>query len=256
MGLLLKNEFQKIFLRKKTMLFLITFTFIVIGSCTFLNYYGLGNYTSNLPQVKVNNLNLPVLVAKESFFVLNLIIFPLMFLDSFSGEIRSGAYRMTLIRPISRYKLLFSKYLSQLIMAFLFLSIPLIVSYIYGQLVGLHVSKVTYSNQYMDQNGLESILFTLKFYALLLIIVISILTIVSLISTFIPNTPLGFLFTIGLMIGSIYISDKFSYFILSGEYVFNQLNNQDSQFFIINGIIILCGGLLNFWTWINKDFFN
>lgn len=238
------------------MLLLITFTFIVIGLCIFLNYYGLGVHTRDLPLVKVNNLNLSVLVAKESFFVLNLIIFPLMFLDSFSGEIKSGAYRMTLIRPIPRYKLLFSKYLSQLIMAFLFLSILLIVSYIYGQLAGPHVSKVTYSSQYMDQNGLESFYYTLKFYALLLIIVISILTIVSLISTFIPNTPLGFLITIGLMVGAFFISDKFSYFILAGEYVFNQLNNPNGQFFVINGIIILCGGMLNFWMWRNQDFFN
>lgn len=256
MSFLLKNEFQKIFLRKRNMLLLITFTFIVIGLCMFLNYYGLGVHTRDLPLVKVNNLNLSVLVAKESFFVLNLIIFPLMFLDSFSGEIKSGAYRMTLIRPIPRYKLLFSKYLSQLIMAFLFLSILLIVSYIYGQLAGPQVSKVTYSSQYMDQNGLESFYYTLKFYSLLLIIVISILTIVSLISTFIPNTPLGFLITIGLMVGSFYISDKFSYFILAGEYVFNQLNNPNGQFFLINGIIILCGGGLNFWMWRNRDFFN
>ncbi|MBU7595972.1 ABC transporter permease [Metabacillus halosaccharovorans] len=255
MGLLVKNEFQKILLRKKTMLLFIIFTLIVLGSCLFLNYYGLGNHTSDSPQVKVNNINLPVLVAKESFFVLSLIIFPLLFLDSFSGELSSGAYRMTLIRPISRVKLLFSKYVSQLIIALLFLAIPLLVSYIYGQLLSPHVSHVTYSNQYSKLNGLESVLYTVKFYSLLLIIGISILTIVSLLSAFIPNTPLCFLFTLGVMIGSIYISDTFSYFLLSGEYVYNQLNNQGITFFLTNGIIILCGGLVNSLRWRTKDFF-
>ncbi|MFJ7747471.1 ABC transporter permease [Peribacillus sp. NPDC097295] len=255
MNLLLKNEFQKIFLRKKTIVLLIMYTVIVLGSCLFLNYYGLGNYSNNTPQVKVNSLNLPILVAKESFFILNFIIFPLLFLDSFSGELKSGAYRMTLIRPVSRFKLLFSKYVSQIMLVFVFLAVLLIVSYIFGYMMSPHVDRITFSKPYMNLTVFESVLYTLSFYALLFLIVISLLALVSVISTLIPNTSLGFLFTLGFMIGSVYISDIFSYFILPGQYIFNQLNNLNILFFLSTGIIILFGGFFNFIIWRNKDFF-
>lgn len=50
---------------------------------------------------------------KDLALILFLIVLPMLFIDSLSGEYESGAYRLILIRPYSKVKLWFSKLIVQ-----------------------------------------------------------------------------------------------------------------------------------------------
>lgn len=71
-------------------------------------------------QVILSNLNFPVAVTREWYFTLFLLIFPILFIDSFNSEISSGAYRLVMIRPVGRWELLLAKWITQMSIVSLF----------------------------------------------------------------------------------------------------------------------------------------
>ncbi|MGR5879744.1 ABC transporter permease subunit [Bacillus pacificus] len=83
-------------------------------------------------EVILSNLNFPVAVTREWYFTLFLLIFPILFIDSFNSEISSGAYRLVMIRPVGRWELLLAKWITQMSIVSLFLLMAFIESYIYG----------------------------------------------------------------------------------------------------------------------------
>ncbi|MCW6063956.1 hypothetical protein LAV40_15325 [Clostridium sporogenes] len=54
---------------------------------------GTGVYTPGI-STKINSLNLPIFVMKDLALILFLIVLPMLFIDSLSGEYESGAYRL------------------------------------------------------------------------------------------------------------------------------------------------------------------
>lgn len=255
MKALLMSEFERIFSRKKTKILLLIFFLITLLDCVFVGFYGVAVYNPEL-QEPLNNLNFPSILAKEVYFILAFLIFPILFIDSFSGELSEGAYRLLLIRPVSRTKLLLAKWSAQVILVFSFLFIAFVISYIYGMFFVNHAESTMFLDKNVQYNAIEAFFYTLKFYSVLFIIASSILMIANLMSLLVVNPVVNFVMTIGSMVGSIYIYDGFKYFISSGAEAFRIVSQGNYTFFLLNAIIIIVGVGLNVFIWNNRDVYN
>lgn len=251
---LIISELERILFRKKTLVLFLIYLGLIVGFGAFLSFFDIGFYNRETP-AELNNLNLPLLVVKEAYFVFSLLILPLLFIDSFSAEISSGSYRLIMLRSASRFELLLSKIISQFIIVFSFLTSGFLVSLIYSILGVKSVQTVSI----LDQENLtqvEALLYTAKFYGILFIISISIMIISYLVCTVFSNTVLNLLIILGILLGSLYISSAFAFFLIAGEYTFNLLNNGNSTFFLINATIIVMGFLIVNFIWRKKDVYD
>lgn len=255
MKTLLASEFERIFSRKKTKILLILFCLITLLDCLFVGVYGVAVYNPEF-QGPLNNLNFTSVLAKEIYFILSFLIFPILFIDSFSGELSEGAYRLVLIRAVSRKKLLLAKWITQITLVVTFLSISFVISYIYGMFFIDHVESTMFLDKNVQFNAIEAFLYTLKFYGVLFIIAISILMIVNFMSLLIVHPVINFLMAIGFMIGSMYIYDGFKYFLISGSEAFRIISHGDYTFFLLNAIIIVAGAIFNSLIWKKRDIYN
>ncbi|MDA1668143.1 ABC transporter permease [Bacillus cereus] len=253
---LLISEFQRIFSRRKTKILLIVFLILVVFDCIFLNLGESIVYDRAGATGTLNNLNFPSLAGKEVFINLSLIIFPILFVDSFNGELASGSYRLICIRPVDRLRLIISKWIAQFSIVFLFLTITFVVSYVYGTYFVVHADNTTFLNKDITYDSLGAFIYTVKFYFILLFISSSILIIASCVSVILSNPVLSFLLTLGIMVGSIYVNEKFSYFLSAGEAAFHLLAKSNYTFYLLNGIIILFGALINIAVWRRKDIYS
>ncbi|PEB47455.1 ABC transporter permease [Bacillus pseudomycoides] len=252
---LMISEFERIFSRKKTKVMFLVFTLFLIGDAVFLDYGKLAIYSSEGAAAPLSQLNFQVTLAKEIYFVLALLVFPILFIDSFNGERSSGAYRLVCIRPIERTKLLVAKWLTQFILAIAFLFLTFIFGYIYGKLYIPTAEYTTFLHQDIKYNAAEAFLYTLKFYGVFVLITATILLLASFVSLWMPNVVLSFFGTIGLLFGALYIHDSFSYFLSAGQEAIRILSNGDSIFYLVNGTILVVCMLLSFITWKTKDLY-
>ncbi|HFJ9447814.1 ABC transporter permease [Bacillus tropicus] len=252
---LLISEFERIFSRKKTKVLLVLFCLLTLLDCFFIGMYGTAVYSSEF-QGPLNNLNFPSILAKEIYFILGFLVFPILFIDSLSGELSGGAYRLVLIRSISRTKLLLVKWSAQVILILIFLLIPFIISYIYGMFFIKNAESTIFLDKNVQYNAIESFFYTLKFYGVLFIIASSILMIANFMSLLVINPVVNFLMTVGGMVGSMYIYDDFKYFLVSGAEAFRIISQQDYTFFLLNAIIIVVGITLNLFIWQKKDIYH
>ncbi|WP_144510542.1 hypothetical protein [Bacillus sp. FJAT-22090] len=248
------SELERALFRKKTLVLFIAYLIIIIGSSAFLSFFDMGFYNRET-QAPLNNLNLPVLVAKEVYIILSLLIFPLLFIDSFSGEVSSGSYRMVMIKPGKRIEFVISKIISQLIIVLLFLISGFVVSFIYGSFSAEQVKSVSILN-HENLNQIGALLYTAKYYGVLFVIFMSIMIIAHVVCSIFSNTVLNFIIILALIVGSLYISDNFSFFLIAGEYTFNLINNGNITFFVINGIIITIGFFITILIWSKKDVYD
>ena len=108
------------------------FGLLLILHSVWVHTFGVAIYDTKGTEVILSNLNFPVAVTREWYFTLFLLIFPILFIDSFNSEISSGAYRLVMIRPVGRWELLLAKWITQMSIVSLFLLMAFIESYIYG----------------------------------------------------------------------------------------------------------------------------
>ncbi|EMA6342375.1 ABC transporter permease [Bacillus cytotoxicus] len=250
---LIISEFERIFARKKTKVILFIFILFLIGDAIFLAYVQLAIYSHNGSGTPLSQLNFQVVLAKEMYPILALLIFPILFVDSFNGERSSGAYRLVCIRSIERVKLLCGKWLTQFIVASIFLLLTFITGYVYGRLYIPSAEYTTFLHQDIKYNAMESFLYTLKYYGILLFITATILLLASFISLWMPNVVLSYFGTIGILFGVLYVHHIFSYFILAGQEAIRILSNGDSTFYLLNGTIFVVCMLFSVITWRAKD---
>ncbi|MGR5861416.1 ABC transporter permease [Bacillus pacificus] len=129
---ILISEFERIFNRKKTKALIVIFGLLLILHSVWVHTFGVAIYDTKGTEAILSNLNFPVAVTREWYFTLFLLIFPILFIDSFNSEISSGAYRLVMIRPVGRWELLLAKWIAQMSIVSLFLLMAFIESYIYG----------------------------------------------------------------------------------------------------------------------------
>jgi ABC-2 type transport system permease protein len=121
------NETEKQFWKKKTVFFLILSAIIPIAGAAFItsfqNKFGIASITAS---------DYPIMILGiYTSFVLPLFIF-MAAADSFAGEVSANTLKITLLRPISRFKIYVSKHISLGIYTLLYLAAAGIASVLSG----------------------------------------------------------------------------------------------------------------------------
>ncbi|HDK7163439.1 TPA: hypothetical protein PTV74_001016 [Clostridium botulinum] len=203
---LIISEFLRMRGRRKNkasfIIVLVNFIFSISWYKTFGE--GMGVYTPGI-STKINSLNLPIFVMKDLASILFLIVLPMLFIDSLSGEYESGAYRLILIRPYSKIKLWFSKLIAQGLFSLVIFVVFFILSVISGYILFPKVTITNFYNIPKVYNKLGAFIYNFKVVALMYFVSIAILALASLISSIVSKSVAAFLIVISFLIAGIYI---------------------------------------------------
>lgn len=254
MNALVKSELSRIFSRKKTIVLFAIFLLLVVFDSFFIHFFGQAIFSRHGDAAPLTQHNFPVALGKETFFFLHFLIFPILFIDSFSGELSDGSYRFIMTRPISRMNLLLSKWISQIFMLIIFFAVVIIIGYVYAFAFVETSSATMFLHPTKEYSAMESILFTMKFYGLLFLVSCCVLMIASFVSFFI-HPILSYFLTVGLMVSAVFVHDVFRFFILPGEEVLRIIYERDITFIILTMLIITVGFLINSVVWKKRDIY-
>jgi ABC-type transport system involved in multi-copper enzyme maturation permease subunit len=247
------SEFERTFKRKKTAVVLAVYAGLLAFIWFFLFQMGGISFFDADHAVKIDSLNSAPLVLRELSFVITFIVIPMFVADSFNGEYTSGALRMVLIRPHHRLTLFFVKWTVQCLLIFLILCITWLVGTCLGKVAMPNVNETTFlGGQAVGTVG--AFLYSLKFYGICFCIFIAVISIASIISVLMPNSILSYVATIGALIGSVYVSDKLSFFFSVTDSVFHELSRSNSEF-LLNLLfpILLISLIINLIVWKKKE---
>ncbi len=250
---LILSEWERIFARKKTIVSLLIYI-VLLGLLAFgLHRGGIGFYTPEM-YTQLNSLNFPVFLLKEVGFLLSFIILPMLFVDSFNGEYRSGAFRMVLIRPQPIMKLLLAKWVAMVSVVLVLLTI----TFLLGQIIGwLFFPTATNVSFYPDGESFSlwgSFGYSFLFYLLFFGIYLAYLGIASLISTVAPNAILSFFLTVATLLAMIYAPDQLRFFLRTGEEAFKIMNGSGkTEFLLMLFTVIFVTYSLGIRLWCRKD---
>ncbi|HDI3121313.1 hypothetical protein FDA77_04960 [Clostridium botulinum] len=191
--------------RKNKASFIIVLVNFIFGISWYKTFgEGMGVYTPGIC-TKINSLNLPIFVMKDLASILFLIVLPMLFIDSLSGEYESGAYRLILIRPYSKIKLWFSKLIAQSLFSLVIFVVFFILSVISGYILFPKVTITNFYNIPKVYNKLGAFIYNFKVVALMYFVSIAILALASLISSIVSKSVAAFLIVISFLIAGIYI---------------------------------------------------
>lgn len=203
---LIISEFLRMRGRRKNkasfIIVLVNFIFSISWYKTFGE--GTGVYTPGI-STKINSLNLPIFVMKDLASILFLIVLPMLFIDSLSGEYESGAYRLILIRPYSKIKLWFSKLIAQSLFSLVIFVVFFILSVISGYILFPKATVTNFYNIPKAYDQLGAFIYNFKVVALMYFVSIAILALASLISSIVSKSVASFLIVISFLIAGIYI---------------------------------------------------
>ncbi|MGE6551628.1 hypothetical protein ACQKFK_22230 [Bacillus mycoides] len=206
---LISAEIQRIFARKSTIvLFLISILYPLIFFYLSQLRWKFDSYVVNGIKLPLNNLNFPVGQILTYHILLIIIILPLFYSESLSSEVDSGAYKMILLRPFKKWKTLVSKWISLIIVY----AGMLLLTYLTNTLIGyIFMPKVEQANYYNIEEPMglfASSIYNLKFYFIIFIVHIALLSVVSFISVILKKPLLTFMGSIAFIVASIYLFDS------------------------------------------------
>ncbi|MED0985085.1 ABC transporter permease [Bacillus paramycoides] len=256
MGQILISEFERIFDRKKTKVLIVIFGLLLILHSVWVHTFGVAIYDTKGTEAILSNLNFPVAVTREWYFTLFLLIFPILFIDSFNSEISSGAYRLIMIRPVSRWELLLAKWITQMSIVSLFLLIAFIESYVYGTFFIRHAEETFFLDKQVIYGTGASILYTLKYYLILWFIASALLMLSSFVSLWFQNAIITYFVIVGLLVAGLYVNEEISYFVIGSESILRILSEGKVTFHLINGTILGGCAIAAMFSWRKKDVFN
>lgn len=248
------SELERTFKRKKTAAVLAVYVGLLAFIWFFLFRMGGGtSFFDAAHDVKIDSLNSAPLFLRELAFVITFIVIPMFVADSFNSEYTSGALRMVLIRSHHRVKLFFVKWAVQCLLVFLLLSLTWVVGTVVGKVAMPHVNETTFlGGQTVGTTG--AFLYSLKFYGVCFCIFMAVISIGSILSVLMPNSILSYIATIGALIGSVYVSDKLSFFFSVTDSVFHELSKSNSEF-LVNLLfpILVISLIINLFVWKKKE---
>ncbi|PIE95645.1 ABC transporter permease [Bacillus fungorum] len=253
---ILISEFERIFDRKKTKVLIVIFGLLLILHSVWVHTFGVAIYDAKGTEAILSNLNFPVAVTREWYFTLFLLIFPILFIDSFNSEISSGAYRLIMIRPVSRFELLLAKWITQMSIVSLFLLLAFIEGYIYGTFFVRHAEKTFFLDKQVIYGTGVSILYTVKYYLILWFIASALTMLSSFVSLWFQNAIITYFVIVGLLVASLYVNEEVSYFVMGSESILRILSEGKVTFYLINGTILGGCAIAAMFSWCKKDVFN
>lgn len=200
----------------------------------------------------LNSLNTAPFLLRELGLFLSLILIPMFVVDSFNGEYSSGAYRLILLRPYERTKLLIVKWSIQAVIILGLLAVTWLAGMIFGKLVFPEVAETTfYQTDSLQPVG--SFMYVIAYYVIAYLILLAVLTFGSLISTLMPNSILSYAGIIVFLVGSIYISNHFSVLLFMGDSIFKIMSGNHDIMLVLVLFLILSNYGINLLIWKKRD---
>lgn len=159
---LLKNELYKLFKMKKIYVFI-----AVMLGITFLNLYNYEPGGSEMTVWDVRYGQSVPLTMIQIFSQFMIIFIPIVMADSISNEYRSGTLKLSLLRPVTRTKLLLAK----IITLFVFIAVSTIIFLFLSYAMGTYFIGWGQGTEYMGviYPSMKGIGVTTGIYALLML---------------------------------------------------------------------------------------
>ena len=244
MKYILLSEWERTFKRKKTWAGIIIYILLITLECCFLYAIGGRSFYNPDDVVMLNSLNTSPFFFRELGIFLIFILIPMFVVDSFNGEYTSGAYRLVLLRPKSVIQLYISKLFVQGLILFGLLFLTFLISNIYGHIVFPDVKETTFYNT-SSITTFQSYIYILVFYSIAYSILFTVLIVGSLISILMPNSILSYITILLFLIGIIYISDKFTFFLTPSDSIFEVMGGQNDTLILIVFSLIIFSFIIN-----------
>jgi len=116
-----------------------------------------------------------------------------------------------------------------------------------------HVNETTFLNT-EAMNLFEGLFYTIKFYGLTYVIFLCVIGISVFMSIVMPNPIMAYMGTVACLIGGIYISDQFIYFIIVSDSIFSALGNPSQYGFYISLLFLfVISHIMNVGIWNRKQ---
>ncbi|MBZ9623983.1 ABC transporter permease [Clostridium sp. FP2] len=243
---LIISEFSRMRSRKKNkiclLIMLFSFIFSVIWYKTSFLGCGIGFYAPNI-KAEINSLNFTVFFLKDMTFILFILVLPMLFTDSLSGEFESGDYRLILTRPYTRTELWLSKLIVQCLFTMFILVTFFILSTIIGYVVFPKVITTTFYTSSKVYNATAAFVYNFKIIVLLYLVSNAILAIAALISSIIPKVVASFIILLSFLIGSVYVGHGVDILVMPFDKIIRLLSLGERQEVYIPVIGFLIIGL-------------
>lgn len=252
---LILSEIERIYSRKSTkVLFIISVLFPIISYSLFQLRWNFTTYIVDGIKIPINSLNYPITQVNEYNALLVFILLPLFFSESLSSEIDSGAYKMILLRPLKKWKLIVSKWISLATVYIVIILCTYLTNVLIGYLFMPKVESTIYYNIDKNLNLLDSTIYNLKCYLIMFGIHIALLAAISLLSVIVQKPILTFLGSITLLVSGIYLftpvkiiffqTSDIAFSILGGAFELHYV------FIFLLGILLFFS--LSLWIWNKK----
>ncbi len=234
---LVLSELKRVFFRKKFLALIFVSIMYLVVSAGLMLVCRVGFYDPNIT-MDVDRLNFAVHLLRDYHFYFLVVLFPIIFVECFCGEIASGNFRIFITRPYSKTKIILSKVIVGAIVCGIILLGSLIIFTVIGYIGLPYVETTSFFNIKKEFTTIGALLYSLKFYALEWFILMGVMSIIAVLSVLIRNSVVVFLGTIASIVFTLYVFEKLSYFLESNKAIFDVLAG-DGNFVIYNALLII-----------------
>ncbi|MCQ4088042.1 ABC transporter permease [Saccharibacillus sp. JS10] len=250
LGKMVQSEAQRMFKRKRTWAILIAYMICTLLECMFLTMTNTSFYD---PQrsVALNSLNTSPFLLRELAVLINFIVIPMLAVDSFNGEVASGALRLALIRPVSRVKIFAVKWL---VLGYIIGGLTLFTwaaGTVFGRIAMPSVEETAFIGT-GQLDSLGALAFTLGFYALAFGVFLTLIGIGGAVSLIAPNPVLAYIGMLAAIVGGLYVSDRFSFLLTVSDSIFHFIGNipgGDASLALVLCLLLASCAILGTWSW-------
>lgn len=251
---LIKSELNRIIRSRKNIVLFILSVALFIGAASYIRIFNVGFYDPKIT-TELNCLNFAPFILRECHLFLLFVFCLMIFIDSFNNDMTSGVYRLIMIRPYKKRDFILSKIISCAIVTGIFMFLLYVIGTLFGY---MFLEKVDYTTFFYIKGNftpIKALIYNFIFYALEYLIILSALSISLLVSLVTFNSVIAYLVSLALMVGSIYISEAFSFFLTNTISIFDVLSQRNHSFLIVNLLIIIIGVVFSIEFFKKKDYF-
>lgn len=236
-------ELQRLVCRKRTLILMIVTLLGFLFIAFFNVIFGVGFYDP-LTTASLDALNFTPFILRDFHLFLVLVCCPLLVVESFNKELRSGEYRMIMIRSYSKAQLYLAKIISLMtIIAIVTVSLW-IIGNVFAFLVLPNHQQTLFFNEQQSYSMTGALFFSFKFYLIEFMILMAVSGVIALLSLICPNAITSYLGAVFILIlvGFGYVPMEF--LIISTKSIFDLLLHMSSPLrVILNLMIVLTIGI-------------
>lgn len=198
---LIYAEWQRMWIRKSTWLFLITIPLILFASFRYLSNHN-ELIPNDSPDYTYAN-SFPIMgLAEQLTFAFNIIVLIIIIL-SFAQEIHTGQLRLVIQRSFSYREVIFSKLVNVQLFILIFLSIYFVVSYLFGFSMFDYKHEINLFFYESEKSSIFVFLYTVAYYGLTFLSLIAMSSVFALFSIVSKSTTSAIGFGMGFLLSSI-----------------------------------------------------